>query len=286
MQSNFILSFLALGAFCTTAHAGITFGPIRGKAGESIRLVATTETPGGTLQETVAGKSRKGSILISRERDLVWTFRDPAADGSRRGMVKVSEISTSTRTVIDGKSQTTNDPSALTGKMFAMSRPARGEWKFELDGSIPLTRVKEEIDELKVYLKRDWYPDHEVNLGDSWEFDPAWIKMTINRDYSSAQTIGTMRLRQIRNTLTRKLAVIDVSIRSTGAKFQADGNSGEISVDLAGQITVNLDTMLDESLELRGTVTTNTRRSGQITNMNLPIRIVATKSFVRDRSFP
>ncbi|MEO8614601.1 MAG: hypothetical protein ABI600_05620 [Luteolibacter sp.] len=285
-HSTLVASALTLGALCATASAGITFGPVHGKAGESIRLITRTETPGGTIQETIAGKSRSGTIAITRERDLTWTFRDPAADGSRRGMVKVSSISASSKTVIDGKTERLADPSPLTGKMFSMSRPLQGDWKFELDGSIPLMRVQKEIDELKIYLKRDWYPNHEVNLGDSWEFDPSWVKMIIQRDFSSAQTIGTMRLRQVRNSFARRMAVIDISIRSTGAKFHSDGSSGEGTINLSGQVTMNLDTMLDESLELKGTVTTSSRKGGETTHMTLPIRLVATKSFVRDRSFP
>ena len=285
-HSTLAVSALTLGVLCATATAGMTFGPVRGKAGESIRLVTHAETPGGTVQETVAGKSRSGTIFSTRERDLTWTFRDPAPDGSRRGMVKVSNISASSKTVIDGKTERLADTSPLTGKMFAMSRPLKGDWKFELDGSIPLMRVQKEIDELKIYLKRDWYPAHEVNLGDSWEFDPTWVKMIIQRDFSSAQTIGTMRLRQVRNSYSRRMAVIDISVRSTGARFHSDGSSGEGTVDLSGQVTINLDTMLDESLELKGTVTTSARKGGETTRMTLPIRLVATKSFVHGSSFP
>ncbi len=285
-QSHLALSAVALAVFCSTASAGIVFGPVRGKAGESVRLVTRSETPGGTIQKTTGGKSSSGSIAITRERELLWTFRDPAADGTRRGMVKVSKITTSTKTVIDGKTENLNDTSPLVGKMFAMSKTPKGAWKFELDGSIPMIRVQSEIDELTVYLKRDWYPARDVNVGDSWEFDPAWVKMVIQRDFPNAQTMGTMRLRQVRRSENRQVAVIDVSIQSTGAKFQSDGSSGEGSVDLTGQVTVNLDTMLDESLELKGTVTTNTNKGGETTKTRLPIRLVATKSFVRDRSFP
>lgn len=286
MRFHPAVTAVALAALCSTASAGIVFGPVRGKPGQSVRLVTHAETPGGTLQKTIGGKSSAGTILLTRERELVWTFRDPAADGTRRGMVKVTNISTTSKTVIDGRTENLGDTSPLVGKMFAMSKPPKGDWKFELDGSVPLVRVQKEIDELKVYLKRDWYPARDLNVGDTWEFDPAWVKMVIQRDFSSAQTIGTMRLRQVRNSFTRRLAVIDVSIQSTGAKFQSDGSSGEGTIDLSGQVTVNLDTMLDESLELKGTITTTSSKAGEKTLMKLPVRLVATKSFVRDPAFP
>ena len=279
-------SLAAIAVLVSPATAGITFGPVRGQAGESIRLVTHTETPGGTIQRRVAGKSGSGTISITRDRELVWTFRQPAADGTKRGMVRVPKINTSTIIKIDGKEEKSNDLSPLTGKMFAMAKPPTGDWKFELDGSVPLTRVRNEIEELTVYLKRDWYPAREVNLGDSWEFDPAWVKMIIEKDLSKAQTIGTMSLRQIRRSEKRQTAVIDISIRSTGADFSSDGSESSASIELTGQVMVNLSTMLDEELNLKGTVSTTTGKAGESTKVTLPIRLSATKSFVRDAPMP
>jgi hypothetical protein len=279
-------SALTLLALVSSASAGITFGPVRGQPGESVRLVTHSETTGGTIERTAAGKTSNGSISISRDRELVWTFRSPAPDGTRRGMVRVPKITTSSLIQIDGKKEKSTDNSPLIGKMFAMSKSPTGDWKFELDGSIPLTRVQHEIEELTVYLKRDWYPAREVNVGDSWEFDPAWVKMIIEKDLSKAQTIGTMRLRQVRRAETRQIAVIDITIRSTGSDFHSDGSQSGASIELAGQVTVNLDTMLDESLELKGTVTSSTSKPGESSKVKLPVRLVATKSFIKDSPMP
>lgn len=279
-------SAASLLALVSSASAGITFGPVRGQPGESVRLVTHSETSGGTIERTLAGKTSKGTIAITRDRELVWTFRAPAADGTRRGMVRVPKITTSSVVKIAGKEEKSTDNSPLTGKMFAMSKSPTGDWKFELDGSVPLTRVQHEIEELTVYLKRDWYPGREVNLGDSWEFDPAWVKMIIEKDLSKAQTIGTMRLRQIRHAETRQIAVIDISIRSTGADFNPDGSESGASVELTGQVTVNLDTMLDESLELKGSITSSSSKAGESTKAKLPVSLVVTKSFIRDGAMP
>lgn len=280
------ISAATLFALVSPASAGITIGPVRGQPGESVRLVTFSETLGGTIKRDYLGESSTGKIDISRERDLVWTFRAPTADGTRRGMVKVSKITTTTKTVNNGKEDRATDQSPLVGKMFAMSKSPTGEWSFELDGSVPLARIQSEIDELKIYLKRDWYPAREINVGDSWEFDPAWIRMTIEKDVSKAQTIGTMKLRQVRNSETRKLAVIDVSIRSTGTDLRPDGVEADESIDLKGEVIVNLDTMLDEALELKGTVTTTHIKGAETTKVKLPIRLIVTKSFVRDGPTP
>lgn len=268
------------------ATAGITFVPVRAQPGESVRLLSHSETPGGTVEISSNGKTSKGTIASTRERELVWTVRAPAPDGTKRGMVKVPGITTTTITKIAGKSNTVTDASPLNGKMFSMSKSPSGEWKFELDGSVPYSRSQSEIEELTVYLKREWFPTKEVNLGDSWEFDPAWIKMIVEKDLSQAKTIGTMRLRQIRRGEKRQIAVIDVTIRSTGGDFKADGSETTASVDLSGQLTVNLDTMLDESLELKGTINIDTNKAGETRKVKLPVNLTVNKSFIRDTMTP
>ena len=51
-------------------------------------------------------------------------------------------------------------------------------------------------------------------------------------------------------------------------------------------MTVNLDTMLDESLELKGTVISSSSKAGESTKAKLPVRLVVTTSFIRDGAMP
>ena len=283
VKNSLASAIIALSALVSPATAaGIVFGPIKAQPGQSIRLVTHSETPGGTIQRNYGGRSSNGTINISRDRELIWTFRDPAADGTKRGMVRVPNITTSTVVRINGQDEKSEDKSPLIGKMFAMSKAPTGDWKFELDGSVPLTRIRHEIEELTVYLKRDWYPTRELKVGDSWEFDPAWVKMIIEKDLHKAQTIGTMTLRQVRRSAAKQIAIIDVSIRSTGADFRSDGSESSASIELTGQVVVNLATMLDEELELKGNVTSSAGKVGEKTIIKMPIQLKATKSFVRD----
>jgi hypothetical protein len=233
------------------------------------------------LEITRDGKTTKETMRFFRERELCWTFRDPAADGSVRGMVEITKMDTFTTTVAGGREQKTEDRSPLNGRMFAMTKSPKGEWAFELDGSIPRARIQKEIDELTIYLKRRWYPERMVNVGDSWEFDPSWIRMIVQRDLERAQLIGTMKLRQIRHTATKTTAVIDVSVRGSGGVFQADGTEQRARIELKGQVMVDLKTMLDESLELTGVLETQSGRVSESRKANLPIRLVVNKTFVR-----
>lgn len=263
-----------------SAQANVVFGPVLAGPGQSVRMEATTTSEGGTIRIEKDGRVTNGTAELKRERDLSWTFRSPEADGTRRGMVTVGRISTSMVTNIGGKPDEVADASPLNGRMFSMSKAPNGDWKFQLDGSVPMHRIDKEIAELTTYLKRDWYPQRQVKLGESWEFDPAWVRMIIERDLKQAQTIGTMKLRQIRHTAKGDDAVIDVSIRSTGGDFRPDGTESSARVELSGQAVVNLKTMLDESLELKGTLVTSSGKPGDSKTVTLPLRIVVKKTIV------
>jgi hypothetical protein len=283
--ASFSVLSLVLASGLVTA-AGITFGPVKAQPGQSIRLVSSSTSEGGSIEVTKGGRTSRGTIRINRDRDLSWTFRDPAADGTRRGMVSVAKISTLSSVVLDGREEKSQDASPLNGKMFAMSKSPSGDWKFELDGSVPRYRIQKEIDELTVYLKRQWYPERMVKVGDSWEFDPAWVRMIVEKDLHKAQTIGTMKLSQVRHSAQQDIAVIDVAIRSTGGDFRADGSETNVQIELTGQVMVNLRTMLDESLTLKGVIVSSSGKIGDSKKVTLPVQLVVTKSFVREFGAP
>ena len=280
LLTNFLLVPLFIALPCEAATE-IAFGPVRGNPGESIRLVSTATCEGGTVEIERDGRVVRESLKVLSERDMAWTFRDPAADGTIRGMVSIARMSRQSTATINGKEQKSEDLSPLNGKMFAMTKAPGADWKFELDGSVPMNRVQTEIHELTTYLKRTWYPQRVVKVGDSWEFDPAWTRMIIERDLQHAQTIGTMKLRQVRHTPGKSVAVIDVSVRSTGGDFRADGSESRAQIELNGQVLVDLKTMLDETLELKGMIVTSSGRPGDRKKVTLPVNLVVNKSFVR-----
>lgn len=68
--------------------------------------------------------------------------------------------------------------------------------------------------------------------------------------------------------------------------MKADGTLSDGTVDLKGRMTVNLDNMLDESLELEGTVTSNSEKVENSTKVELPIRMIATKTLFKSGGIP
>lgn len=95
-----------------------------------------------------------------------------------------------------------------------------------------------------------------------------------------------MRLRQVRNTEKRRVTVIEVSIRSTGAGLRPDGSESDAAVNLSDEVPVNLDTMLDEAPELKGTITSTYIKGAESITSKFPIRMLATKTFVKDSPLP
>lgn len=277
-----ILTLAALVASSLTTLAEIRFGPVLAGAGQSVHMVSHTTTLGGTVKVEKDGRVSNGKIVYSRDRDLTWTFRDPSSDGSLRGMVTVAKINTFSTMTIDGKSENADEASPLNGKMFTMTKPVSGDWKFELDGSVPMRQIDSEISELTLYLKRKWYPQRSIKIGDSWEFDPAWIRMLIERNLKDAKTIGTMNLRQIHHSEKGDSAIISVSVRSTGGDFRPDGTESSAQIELSGEVVVNLKTMLDQSLNLKGTVISRTAKPGETRTVTLPVRLEVTKTLVNN----
>lgn len=270
-------------AVTLAAHADdITFGPVRAQPGQKIHLKSQVDATQGTIEREVDGKLVKGEISFARSRDLTWTFRAPSEDGSRRGMVRITSMNADTTIRMNGKEDKTTDPSPLNGRMIALSKPIRGDWTFDLDGSLKTLRIEREIGELTQYLKRDWYPKHPVKIGDSWEFDPVWIKMIIEKDLQNAQIIGTMRLRQIRHSAQGRTAIVSITIESTGGDFRPDGTETSAALDLKGEATINLETMLEEQLTLNGSFSTRIGTVGQFVTTRVPIQLSVTKSFTRD----
>jgi hypothetical protein len=91
-----------------------------------------------------------------------------------------------------------------------------------------------------------------------------------------------MNLAQILHSANGDSAIIKVSVRSTGGDFRPDGTETAAQVELSGQVVVNLQTMLDESLELKGTVISRTGKPGETRTVTLPVHLKVTKTLVNN----
>jgi hypothetical protein len=280
LRRPFSAILLLLAGTLLPADAQVVFRPPVPQPGKSIRVVSVAETQGGKFTRTNLDGQSSGALAITRSRDLVWTIREPEGDGTRRGMLHVKEIATRTVTEIGGRQETAELASTLNGKMLAVSRPPGSEWKLQLDNPIPTKEAQEDLDELKLYLKRAWFPPRAVVVGDSWEFDPSWVKHVLHRDVRQAQVIGTMKLRQLRSSGEGRSAVVDFTISGSGEELRADGTKAAAKLQLKGQVLVNLQTMLEEVLEASGTLEFSIGKAIESTSTTLPIQLRVTMTFV------
>lgn len=276
-----LLSSLTLAFAAPVSSTEYTFGKVIAKPGEKIHMVSHMESAETSVEKQLNGLLSSGSITSSRDIDLTWTFRQPDENGTRRAMVKIQNFSQSTTASFAGKNQTDTSPSPLCDKLLEVSKPTNREWKFSLDNSLPYYRVEHELDVLTLYLKRSWYPDYPVKLGDSWEFDPILIQALITKDFKNAKTLGTMRLRQIKHTETATYATIDITINASGANFSSDGTAKDSAIQLSGSMTLNLSTMLEESIEIKGSIHSKISTGIDQFDTKLPVTLKVTKAFVR-----
>jgi hypothetical protein len=279
-RPHFLTTLLLLVGTLAPAGAEVVFRPVVPQPGKSIRVVSVAETPGGRFTRTNLDGQTGGALAITGRRDLVWTFREPESDGNRRGILHVKEITTQTVTQAGGKQEVGEQTSPLNGRLLALSKPPGGEWKLEPGNAAPTKEIQAELDELKFYLQRAWFPPRAVVVGDSWEFDPAWVKYLLHRDVRQAQVFGVMKLRQIRNSRDGRSAVVDFTITGSGQELRADGTKATAKLDLKGQVVVNLQTMLEEVLEATGTLESSIGKAIESTTTTLPINLRVTKSFV------
>lgn len=280
LHRSFLPILLLLAGTLLPSGAQVIFHPPVPQPGKSIRLTSLSETPGGKYTRTNLDGESSGALTITGSRDLVWTMREPEADGTRRGMLHVKEIATRTVTQIGGKQELGEQTSPLNGRMLALTRPPGGEWKLDPGNAVPTKEILTELEELGFYLKRSWFPPRAVVVGDSWEFDPAWVKYLIHRDVHKAQVIGVMKLRQLRNTGDGRSAMVDFTISGAGEELRADGTKATAKLELKGHVVVNLQTMLEEVLEATGTLESSIGKAIESTTTTLPIQLRVTRSFV------
>lgn len=264
-----------------SATAGVTFGPPRLEPGQTVRLVVQSDVKKGRVESSSPTGNSGGTIKILRERDIVFTVQRPAADGARRAMLRVPRFESTTTINLGGAPDTTTERSPLVGMQLAAVQDADGKWTFTGNGQTIDHQAKAELEELTAYQSRDWFPDRELQIGDSWEFDPAWLRLVVQRDLRNAQMIGTMKLRQVRRTRASQTAIVDISVESSGAKTDAVGRSTGATVSLQGEARINLQTMLDEAVELTGTIDMRSHDGGKRTTFHLPIRMTASKTIER-----
>jgi hypothetical protein len=259
------------------AAAGVTFGPIKLQPGQRVRMIARSLADNGRVETRGPDGNTSARMTVERAREIVWTIQERAANGTPRVMIRLPQFVTISTLVVNNRPDVRTEISPLTDKLLAATRNQEGKWEFVSDGRVLGKRDQELVEELAAYQDRAWFPEREVQVGDSWEFDPKWIKLVVQRDLRDALAVGTMTLREVRLTRAAQTAAVELVIRSSGTKLTSSYRETAAIVDLRGRAVVNLQTMLDESLELEGMIHSESSDGSRRTIVDLPVRLSVTK---------
>ncbi len=274
------MMFAAALVVAGPACGGVELGKVKLSSGQRVRLTVCSDAKNGTLETRGPDGNSSAKMEVLREREIVWTIMNPAPDGSPRVMIRIPKFVTASTLTVNGVPDVRTKASPLTGKLVEATRKPDGTWTFLSDGSAIGERAKEESEELAAYQNSNWFPDRFVEVGESWEFEPKWIKLVLQRDLRDALVVGTMTLREVRRTMTSQTAVIDMIIRSSGSKTDKSFRETTAIVDLKGRAVINLKTMLYDSLELDGTYRSQVSNGAKRTVLTLPLRMTARQQLV------
>jgi hypothetical protein len=268
---------IGLAMVAEVSHGGVVFGKPKLSPGQRVRLKVLSEAKGGSLETRGPDGNSSARMDVVREREIVWTIMNPAPEGMPRVMVRIPKFVTISTLTINGVPDVRTTASPLIGKLVEATKKKDGSWVFVSDGSPIGGKAKEETRELAAYQNSDWFPDREVQVGESWEFEPRWIKLVLQRDLRDALVVGSMTLREVRRTMSAQSAVVDMIIRSSGTKTDEQFRETTASLELKGRAVVNLKTMLYESLELAGNYRSQVSDGAKRTILSLPLRMTASQ---------
>lgn len=201
-----------------------------------LKIEASTVSKNGRTVTTGAGGSNTRSVDITRTRQLQRTMAPDATGGEVTYRILKDHITT----VVDGKKENTTAP--LDGKVATGLRNGAGNWTFTLADGTATGEAVEQLEILAGFENRRWLPNRKVEVGESWNFAPNFIRASLKRDIPNPQVMGTMKLRQIGKAPdgTRQ-AIIDCFIRGGGQKELPQGGGAQADGGLTGNLTVNLD---------------------------------------------
>lgn len=239
----------------------------------ALKIESSTVAKGGRAETSGAAGQTSQAIDITRTRLIQRTMRPDAIGGEVAYRILRDEVTTA----VNGK------PSVKTGELEGKTAVARrngaGNYTFSLPDSVAYGDAASDLEMLGAFENRKWLPGRKVAIGESWNFNPSFIRRALQKDVPNPEVIGIMKLRSIEKAVggTRQ-AVIDCYIRGGGTKTLADGAVADAETGLAGNLTVNLDQPGRMRFYLSGKLDTGTSKSGESARALLPLNMTVKLS--------
>ena len=267
-----------LAAACSPAPPSgpVEFALPKLAVGDAVRTTVTSAFKGGTFQASSTEANTSGSISIERDRSVVKTIVEADDAGPTRCSiaipsddVKMTLISSEGNRIDTMKGPLVNCPIEATRN--------GDRWSLSLVDQVPDADQADALLGVESFENRTWFPDRPVSPGDSWEYDPAYFRVLIERDIGAASTTGRMTLRSLENGADGSpQAHLDLDITSTGLE-NAGGSAGDLEknagIEASGSLVVNLDTMLDREMIIEGILRSGVSDDSSSASIELPFRI-------------
>ena len=266
-----------------SAESTYEFHPYVQKAGEVVRMTHTLSSERGRLTVTRGQTGQRGTIVRMHSRQLEHRIR-PGAGSPGVRIKTVNDIQTVTNSLAHGgKPQSQLGP--LVGRTASGKKDSAGKWNLLLEGAPPTEDQAAELAQLEAYENRGWFPERPVKVGESWDYEPVFIRHLMLRELGTVEIKATMTLEEIRSIDGEATAILRCELQTIGAKEEteraSDASGATAALNATGTLQITLSSMLDSKLTLTGTLS-STSRSGDTTSaMSLPMTVEITKSVVQ-----
>jgi hypothetical protein len=275
MKIGKIISLVCLVALAQSSSAEYVQGrPVRfqhfvQKFEEVVMVRVSSDASPGVLTISQGNDLKEGTISIDWRQLLERRLR--LKNGVKELRYRVLQDRTVRDLELEGKKDKKTIESPLVGETVTGMQDATGSWRLFLDHSSGAEQAVL-MDELESYEKRRWFIEDAVNVGDSWDFSPSFIKHIMERELKGAKVEAKMTLKKVKQVNTIPVAVLSFYIRSLGVSLESDA-----SISLNGEVEIDLRNMFDYKIAMAGTMTTASTHKGVTTVVKSPIKYLVTK---------
>jgi hypothetical protein len=273
---------LALASCSPAPPSGpVEFTPPRLAVGDAVLTTVTSTFKGGTFQASSTEASASGSISIERNRTVKKTVIAADDTGPLRCSIDVPEDTVKMTLFSGGQNSIDTIEGPLVGRPIEATRNG-DTWSITLVDEVPDADQADALLGIQSFENRAWFPDHPVALGESWDYDPAYFRVLLERDLGGAAATGRMTLRSLeRHPDGSAQARLDLVITSSGLESTDDDLERQANIEARGSLIVNLDTMLDREMIIEGLLRSGVSNDSSSATLELPIRIEVRREIIK-----
>lgn len=256
------------------SEAGILFGPPRAQSEQVMRIETRTFADGDVLTDDGNGIQRMQRMQVERVRSI--ERETTKARGGYEDRIELRILRDQVRTQLAGPKALAEgtSPGPLAARVLEGIHRSEG-WEFELRGGARGHEEAKELKALEAYENRNWFVPRRVRVGDEWPMGTRYLQHILRRDLPRATLVGKARLEEVRAGFAR----ISIRVRGEGERNSPTGAGSFATLELEGELLVDLSDLLDRRLELKGVLETGAHSGRSESRTRLPMEIVVEKSW-------